>query len=76
MNDDYDRGFADGLKWVASTLRHSAGLVEQPTYDTFKRGNGDPVRAISCVGQIHFANQLRQVAQTIEDAITQSQDSK
>jgi hypothetical protein len=66
---EYERGFADGLRWVANILRQSALEVEGHTYGEFKSANGGTVRAIARTGQIHFANQLRNVAQTIEAAL-------
>lgn len=66
---EYDRGFSDGLKWVANILRHAAAEVERPTHADFQSSNGGTIRAIARTGQAHFANQLRTVAQTIEAAV-------
>ena len=73
MEDNYTRGFADGLKWVSDALRRSALIVEQTEHADFARANGGPVfRAIAKLGQVHFAKQLREVAKTIDEAIEQT----
>jgi hypothetical protein len=68
QNDDYERGFADGLKWVATQLRRSAALVEAPVRGDYKRADGPSISAIARTGQPHLAAQYRAVAQLLEEA--------
>jgi hypothetical protein len=65
---EYDRGFGDGLKFVATCLRRSATIIGTPTYSDFTRNDGYTHTAISNSGDIHFAKNLRIVAQMLEDA--------
>lgn len=75
---DYDRGFADGLKFCARCIRNAALLVEGTTYSDFTGKpdeygvTGKTFRAIAKSGQPHFAAQLRAVADEIERAITEA----
>jgi hypothetical protein len=73
-DDAYHTGFNDGLKWVAECLRRAAIAVESPTYTDFERkptngGEARVFRGIAKTGRVHFANQLRSVADEIEKAI-------
>lgn len=76
---DYDRGFNEGLQWVAQQLRRAAALVETPIYADFERksGNGSEgrvYRGVAKTGHPHFAQQLRSVAAEIESATKAPQD--
>lgn len=74
---DYDRGFNEGLQWVADCLRRAAAMVETPIYADYERKSGDGngaaarriYRGVAKTGQPNFATQLRSVATEIESAI-------
>lgn len=68
MTEEYDRGFADGLRWVAMTLRRSALIVETPLHGDFESGDGRSYSAILRTGNPYLASQYRAVAQLLEDA--------
>lgn len=74
VEESYNQGFNDGLKWVADCLRRAATVVESPTYTDFERkpingGEARVFRGIVRTGRVHFASQLRGVADEIEKAI-------
>ena len=69
---DYDRGFNEGLTWVAATLRLAATKVEFAERGNFTSANGGAVNAIARSGQPHFAAQLRAVAYEIERALREA----
>jgi hypothetical protein len=65
--NDYDRGFMDGLKWVAELLRRSATIVEAPVRGDFTRGD-TTVNAIAQTGNPKLAADYRVIATMLEDA--------
>lgn len=67
LDEAYNRGFDDGLRWVANCLRLAADKVERPTIASFQRqSDSTTFEAIAKTGQVHFANQLRSVANEID----------
>jgi hypothetical protein len=69
---DYDKGFAEGLLFVASLLRRSASIVETPTYSDFNRSDGGSFKAIAKVGSPHLAAKYREIARLLETATKES----
>jgi hypothetical protein len=63
----YDRGFNDGLKYVADLLRKSAAIVEAPVRAPFKC-NGGQIEAIARSGNPKLAADYREIAKLLEDA--------
>jgi hypothetical protein len=66
----YDRGFTNGLHWVARCMRISAMQVEKPVVGSFERkreSSSEFIEAIVKSGQPHFAESLRSVAAAIDE---------
>jgi hypothetical protein len=74
MTQDYDRGFADGLLFVANLLRRSAFIVETPIRGDFSRNGSPSVNAIARNGNPHLAAKYREVAALLESATKDSQN--
>ena len=71
---DYDKGFADGLLFVAKLLRNSAAIVEAPLRGDYKHADGRQFDAITRIGNPHLANKFREVAGLLETATKESDD--
>lgn len=79
IDEAYNQGFNDALKWMATVLRRAAATVETTLYADFERRPADGggvaeklvFRGVTRTGQLHFATKLRDVASEIETAITQ-----
>lgn len=68
VHDARERGFIEGITFVATCIRRAAERVEAPVLGEFVR-QSDPdkmFKAIAKSGQVHFAAQLRAVADEIE----------
>jgi hypothetical protein len=65
---DYDKGFADGLLFVADLLRKSALIVEAPIRGDYSRDNGPTVNAVTRAGNPTLAAKFRDVAALLETA--------
>lgn len=76
LEAERNQGFFEGLRFTATCLREAAQIVETTIHADFTRRD-DPdkmFKGIARSGQVHFAAQLRAVADEIE-AATQSNAS-
>lgn len=74
LEAERNRGFFEGLRLCITCLRNAAQIVETTTYTDFtSRDDPDKMfKGIARSGQIHFAAQLRAVADEIEAATRSS----
>lgn len=64
---DYNRGFADALLFVAKILRRSATIVEQTDYAQYDH-NGGTLRGIKRLGNAALSSKYREIADILETA--------
>lgn len=72
---DYDKGFDDGLKFVAELLRRSALIVEAPIRGDYERTNAPSISAIARLGNPKLASSYRAIADLLEDATKDNQNA-
>jgi hypothetical protein len=70
-SSDYDTGFRDGVMFVTKHIRLAASAVETPQRQDYQNASGKTIRAISRLGSPHLARKYRELADTLENLVTQ-----
>ncbi len=71
MTTDYDLGFYDAVKFIATHIRRAADQVEKPVRGDVEGKEGKRFNVITRQGSPIYATRLRELADELERIITQ-----